>query len=74
MRVAWSATPAAPDFCRFFRACLRRLVRTRSEFRRQRVEGNPNLPGTKSKLFRKEIQGKPEGNSSICLPLIEPFQ
>jgi hypothetical protein len=45
-----------------------------AEGRRQRVEGNPNFSGRKSKLFRKEIQGKPEGNPSICLPVIEPFQ
>jgi hypothetical protein len=37
-------------------------------------EGNPNSFGRKSKPDRKEIQGKPEGNPSICLPRIEPFQ
>jgi hypothetical protein len=44
-------------------------------------DGFPNPPGrkskffgTKSKLKRNEIQGKQEGNPSICLPRIEPFQ
>jgi hypothetical protein len=32
------------------------------------------LGGRESKSIRKEIQGKPEGNPSVFLPLIEPFQ
>jgi hypothetical protein len=50
------------------------LGRRRDEGFPNPPEGNPNFFGRNSKENRKEIQGKLEGNPSICLPRIEPFQ